>query len=127
MKIAKTSNLIDSTKIEDKEASYNYLRSIDSDIESLFLLSQGRVRFGTGSDGDRGENMSGEFQVVADTGTANAEFSITHTLGTVPIGYLITKTNKGGVVYDSGTAWTSTTIYLKCSTANTTITVFLLK
>lgn len=103
------------------------VRSLDADIKKIFLALNGRVRFGDGADGERGENVSGEFQVVADSGTANTEFSITHTLGATPIGYLVTKINKAGVVYDSGTTWTSSIIYLKCDTANTTLTVFLLK
>lgn len=103
------------------------LHALDNELAKVFQALTGRLRFGTGGDGERGENISGEWQVVADTGTINTEFSITHTLGAVPIGYLVTKINKAGVIYDSGTAWDSTTIYLKCSSANATVTLFLLK
>ncbi|KKM18803.1 hypothetical protein LCGC14_1662060, partial [marine sediment metagenome] len=30
------------------------------------------------------------------------------------------------VVYDSGTTWTATTIYLKCSAANAAVTLFVI-
>lgn len=102
------------------------MRRLEQDLSQLFLFAQGRVRFGSASDADRGENISGEFKVVT-TASADTEFSVNHNLGAVPIGYLIAKINKGGVVYDSGTAWTDSKIYLKCSAASATITLFLLK
>jgi hypothetical protein len=103
------------------------VKEIDKDLITIFNCLQGRVRFGAGNDGSGGENIQGEWQVIADTGAINTEFSVTHGLGSVPVGYLVVKTNKGGVIYDSGTTWTSTTIYLKCSAANATVTLFLLQ
>ena len=103
-----------------------YIRNADEDIKNLFLVTQGRVSFGDGS-GGASENVAGEFQVVADTGVADTEFSVTHTLGVAPVGFLVTNIDAGGVVYDSGTAWTSTTAYFKCSAANAAVTLFLLK
>lgn len=103
------------------------IHALDNDVEKLFQLTHGRIRFGTGADGDRGENIAGEFQVIADTGTANTEFSITHTLGSVPIGYIVLKNSVSGSIYNGSSSWTSTTIYLKHSGANAAITVFILK
>ena len=102
------------------------MRRLEQDLSQLFLFSQGRVRFGTGTDGDRGENISGSFQVVTSAG-ADTEFVVAHELGATPTGFLVVRTNKGGVVYDSGTAWNDTNIYLKCTTASTTLTLFILK
>ena len=101
-------------------------RRVDQDLRNLFFFTQGRVRFGDGSEGSS-ENVSGSFHVVADTGSADAEFSISHSLGSVPVGFLVTNISNGGVVYDSGTAWTDTTIYLKSSASNSAVTIFLLK
>ena len=67
-------------------------------------------------------NRSSEV-TVADTGTADVEFSANHYLGRVPAGFLVTKTNKAAVVYNSGTAWNTTTIYLKCNAANANVTL----
>lgn len=103
------------------------IKQVDTDLLTLFTCLQGRVRFGAGTDGSGGENMAGQWQVVADTGSVNTEFSVTHTLGSVPVGYLVIRINKAGVIYDSGTTWTSSTIYLKCSVANATVTLFLLQ
>lgn len=103
------------------------IRQVDADLGVLFSCLQGRVRFGAATSGNRGENIDGQWYTVSDTGTINTEFSFTHNLGTVPTGYLITKINKAGAIYESGTTWTSTTIYLKCSVANATVTLFLLR
>lgn len=64
-----------------------------------------------------------ESLTVADTGNANTEFSVTHHLGRSPNGYIITKSDKACGVYDSGTTWTTTTIYLKCDTANVALSL----
>ena len=45
---------------------------------------------------------------IADTGAANAENTLVHSLKRVPTGFLMINTNKGTTVYDSGTAWTVT-------------------
>jgi hypothetical protein len=122
MKIQKTSNFIgfDITKQED------YIGKVDDDLKNLFLWSNARVRFGDGGNGNS-ENMAGEFRTVSDTGSADTEFTVSHTLGATPIGFLVVNIDKGGVVYDSGTSWTSSNIYLKCSAANAAVTLFLLK
>ena len=51
-------------------------------------------------------------------GTANTQFAITHSLGRVPITIVGQDTNNGGLLYRGSTAWTKTTIYLKCTTAS---------
>lgn len=103
------------------------LSAIDTDLINLFLFSQGRVRFGGGGDGDRGENISGEFQVYTSNALANTEDTITHGLGSVPIGYIVIKQDKGSNVYDSGTAWTTSSVFLKQTGTSVTTTLFLLK
>ena len=60
---------------------------------------------------------------VADSGNADTEFSVTHYLGRVPSGFIVTKSDKACSVYDSGTAWTTSTIYLKCDAANVALTI----
>lgn len=115
-----------------KKSSNNQreLRDINSDIRTLFTAMQGRIRFGSGGDGDRGENIHGEFQEFTSHATANTEFSVSHGLGSVPVGYLILGQDKSGSLYqldDTGTAWTSSAIYLKCSVSSVTFLVFLLK
>lgn len=94
------------------------IKEIDKDLITLFNCLQGRVRFG--------ENISGRFFNVSDTGSANTEFSINHNLSSIPTGYLVTSISNAGIIYKSSTSWTSSNVYLKCSSANAAVTLFLL-
>lgn len=123
MKLAKISTSHKS-KPDDPE------NHVDTDLKNLFLWSQGRVRIGTGVDGDFGENVEGQFQVFTTSGTPDAENTIAHDLESVPIGYIVVGQDKAGSLYqksDTGTTWTSTNLYLKCDVASVDFTIFLLK
>jgi hypothetical protein len=126
MKLSKLSNYI-GFKGKDNQGIQEYVRQLDNDIRKLFLMTQGRVRFGGGTDGQPGENVSGEFQVYTSNGSANTEDTIAHTLGAVPIGYIVVKQDKASNVYLGSTAWTSTNVYLKQSGTSVATTIFLLK
>ncbi len=55
---------------------------------------------------------------VADTGSADTEFTVTHSLGRIPTYYWYT-IDKAGIVYDSRrTSWSTSVMYLKCNQAN---------
>lgn len=137
MRIQKKSNFRDfdvnndGTIDPDKAKIFGgYMTTMDSDLSRLFDLSQGNISFGTTINLKPGENMFGQWATVSDTGTANTEFSITHSLSSqgisiIPGNYFITRINKGGVVYDSGSAWTTTKIFLKCSAANAALNIFI--
>ena len=71
------------------------------------------------------DNIDGNFGTVSDTGTANTEFSVTHNLNRVPIGFHVIRQNLAASFYDSGTAWTTTQIFLKCNVANVAATFFM--
>lgn len=106
------------------------IRQVDQDLDSLFVCLQGRVRFGPGTSGNDGENIFGQWLQVTTNGTKDTEDTFTHTCGTVPVGYIIVWQDKAGSLYQgpsTGTAWTSTRIYLKCSVASVTFKLFLLK
>ena len=103
------------------------IRRLDQDMQQLFLMSQGRVRFGTGTSTDRGENIHGEFLDIATNATPDTEDAFSHTLGSVPIGYIVIGRDKGAVIYDGTTAWTATDIYLRSNVATVAAKIFLLK
>lgn len=58
--------------------------------------------------------------------TPNTQDTVAHTLGKVPSGYIVVQQSKAGVVFNGGTTWTTTNIYLKNSVASvaTTIIIF---
>ena len=106
-----------------------YRRDLDNDIKQLAFFTQGRVKFGTGTDGDRGENIAGEFQIFTSDGSTDTEFNVTHTLGSIPVGRIIIYQDKAGHLYQSpttGTNWTTTTVSFKCDVASVEFAIFLL-
>jgi len=106
------------------------IKEIDKDLITLFNCLQGRVRFGPGTSGNRGENIAGQFLTITTNSTPDTETGFTHGLGSIPIGYLVLGQNKTGFLYQldgTGTKWNSNTIYLKCSVASVTFNLFLLQ
>ena len=58
-------------------------------------------------------------RVTATThATPGTEFSVTHTLGKVPVGYIVCGQDGAGSVYDGPTENTATTLYLKSDAAS---------
>ena len=100
--------------------------SLGNDLNNITLALQGNIRFGDAVDGETGENISGVWATYTSNAVADTEDAVSHSLGAIPTGFLVTNIDKGGVVYDSGTSWTDTTIYLKCSVASASVTLFLL-
>ena len=104
----------------------NYLTDVDTDLNNIFLALQGRIRFGDGVTGARGENISGEFRTFT-TSTANTEVVVPHTLGAIPVGRIVIGQDKAGSLYNSTTAWNKNNIYVKSDVASVTFNIFLLK
>ena len=70
---------------------------------------------------NNGAFNSGVFVSGTSAGTANTEFSVTHNLGRIPKGYVVMFGTIAGSFYQgptTGTAWTTTQIFIKCSTAS---------
>ena len=108
------------SKIED------YLRCLDSDLTNLFLFTQHRVSFGIGSDSTR-ENIAGEFQLFTSSANLGTQDTVAHLLGSIPIGYLVTKQDQNATLKVGGSAWTTSNAYFISSATSTAFTVFLLK
>ena len=69
-----------------------------------------------------------EFTGIAAHGIADTEFSVTHNLGgenrpRIPRGSLVVRRDRGATLYESGTAWTTTTAYFKSNTSWARFTV----
>ena len=66
------------------------------------------------------DNFQCKLVDVADTGTADTEFIVTHNLGAIPTHYIANV--DGGFVYDSDIGnWTTTEMKLKCSASNASL------
>lgn len=100
-------------------------------LQSIFTILTTNIEFGT-YDFTTGKffpnNICG--QLINFTFTvANTEYAIPHTLNKLPTGYIVVGTDKGGKIYqlyNTGTVWTKTNIYLKCdtNTVNSLLFVF---
>ena len=107
----------------DAESGWRRLMEILRRIRDVF---DGRIDLVTGTKAVPEEgNLYGQVKIYTTNAVANNEDTVAHTLGRAPIGFLILNRDKAGVVYDGGTAWTATNIYLKCDTASTTVTIWI--
>jgi hypothetical protein len=125
MRVNKRSNLV-----KGRQTDAQYQKDLDSDVKNLFFVTKGKTRFGDGDDGSAGENISGEFQDLTSHASANTEFAVAHTIGSVPVGFITLYQDKAGSLYQApstGTAWTSSNIYLKSDVSSLSAKIFILK
>ncbi len=105
----------------------NWANDVNSDLEQIFLCLSGRIRFGNNNTiNNHGENVMGQFITYTSNGTPDTQDTVPHTLNSIPVGYIVVNRNKNGGVYTSAAA-TSTNLYLKCSVASTTVTLFIIQ
>lgn len=71
------------------------------------------------------DNFDMNILSVTDTGTANSENTVNHTLRRVPLGYIVISRTSAGVIYNGSTAWTVDDIFIKSTTANNNIKLLL--
>lgn len=102
---------------------WNWAKMIRKLYEQLARVLNGNVSFGNPTSGR--DNVNGEWATVLDTGPANTDFTITHNMLRVPVGFIVMTSSKGGVVYKGTVAWTTTTITLKDTVANDSILIFI--
>lgn len=69
------------------------------------------------------ENIDGVLVVVNDTGLANTEFAVIHNLNRIPQLLDVKRINANSIIFDSGTPWTTTKIFLKCPGAHLKVTL----
>lgn len=97
------------------------LRDFDRDL--LLLIED--ILTNLGNLLNRGLNFDDNFDGVEVSYISNAvvdtQDTVAHTLGRIPVGFIVTDINTGGVVYRTGTAFTATNMFLKCSKAGASI------
>lgn len=106
-------------RILTRNAQTDFERNLEQELlrvwTKLAQIINGGLKFS--------DNFDAGILSVADSGNINTEFAVAHVLKRVPVGYIVVKIDKAAIVYESGTAWTSTNIYLKASAANCALTV----
>lgn len=69
------------------------------------------------------DNVDASRVSVTTHATPGTEFSVSHLLGKVPIGYIITGQSAAGSVYDGTTTNTKETLYLKSDVSSKTFRI----
>jgi choice-of-anchor A domain-containing protein len=72
-------------------------------------------------------NMNGQWANVTAPGAANTQFSIAHNLNRIPSFYFYIADRSCNLYQlpNTGTAWTTTNIFLKCDVASAVLRVFI--
>lgn len=80
----------------------------------------GNISFGASMENQTpDQNLSVWKAAGTSPATANTDFTITHSLNRVPLTIVGQDTSNGGVLYRSpATAWTKTTVTLRCTVAS---------
>jgi hypothetical protein len=86
-------------------------------------IINGDIGFGDGVDPD---NMGGVWVTIPNTGSVASDVAVVHNLGVVPVGFILMVPPATGTINKGATPWTTSTIYIRCSTANQACTVFVL-
>jgi len=71
------------------------------------------------------DNLNAQAVTYTTNGSPDTEDAVAHALKRVPSGFFLMNTDKAVNLYDSGTAWTTTNIYLKASVASATVKVLI--
>ena len=119
--------IVKQTTFSEKSDFKNYQNFLDLDLKNIFLCFQGRVRFGTGVSGDRGENIAGVFVTFTSSTVVLSQTVISHTMSSPPIGWIVINNNAGGVLYTGTYTASDQTITLISTTTGTNYALFLLK
>jgi hypothetical protein len=103
--------------------TYNLTKAINGGID---FGESTQVASGPGS--AYSGNINGQWVNVQAPGTANTEFSVPHNLNRIPshYHYIVDSAAKVYQLPNTGTAWTTDTVYLKCDTASANIRLFLM-
>jgi hypothetical protein len=106
---------------KDKIEAFN--RDVHQAVSHLVRVLNGNVGFGDGTDYD---NIKGEWITFTSDVVAGAENMIPHSLGMVPVGFILMVPPVTGTVNKGATPWTTSHIFLTCSAASQTVTLFLI-
>lgn len=91
--------------------------------ELIARVVNGNISFG---DGTTPDNINGVFANVTAPAAPNTDFTITHNLGRVPVGYWIIQKDRACDVYTGTVAATTTNLTLKATVASAVLRIFII-
>jgi len=91
------------------------------DIRQMAFLLTFLDKNGGVADGLKAYNFDAVWVAYTSNGSADTEDTVAHKLDRIPNGVWAGMPDKAAVIYDSGTAWTSTNIFLKADAATVVV------
>jgi len=104
------SNIFPKPENTEDEDLYNVLSEFTN---SVIEILNGGILFS--------DNFDCKLVTYTSNGTPDTEDTLAHGLGRTPTGYLVYGMDKAAIVYDGGTAFTATNLYLKCNVATAAV------
>jgi hypothetical protein len=95
------------------------LRKIYVNLASAF---NGNIGFG---DGTLTDNLNGAWASPVTPGAVNTDFTVTHNLGRIPVGYLVMSKSAACDVYTGSVGATKTQLTLRATVAGVTLKLFI--
>src|SRR5208282_6099789 len=114
---------VDPTKLV---GSHGWLQSFVSMLQKILqrwaVIINGNLSFGDGVESD---NISGAWVSVSTPGTPNTDFTVTHNLGRIPVGYLPMSKAAATDVYTGSVPATATQLTLRATATGVAIKLFI--
>jgi hypothetical protein len=101
----------------------SYVAQVQKAWQQAGRIINGQLSFGDGLSPD---NIAGRWVDVVTPGVVNTDFTVTHNLGRLPVGYWIMQKDKACDVYQGGIVSTLTQLTLKASVATATLKLFII-
>jgi hypothetical protein len=98
------------------------LGSLDKTYNRLASIINGQLSFGNGTDSD---NIDGVWVSVLTPTPGDTDFTVTHNLGRLPVGYILMEADLPSLIYTGSVAATTTEITLRNATDGANIVLFI--
>lgn len=98
------------------------VNSLQKLYKLLISVINGKVSFG---DGKRTNNIDGSWVSVVTPGVANTDFTVSHVLNRIPVGYLVVSKSAAVDIYTGSVAATATQITLRATVTGVNIVLFI--
>lgn len=95
----------------------------NNELSLIKNVVNGRLQLGD-IDGNN-KNFLGAMRQVSFV-LAATDVEVEHSLGVVPVGYLVIQNGNGGGIYNGNGTWNKTNIYLRSTTATNNVVLFIL-
>jgi len=99
-----------------------FVEMVKKIYQNLTNVINGNLGFGDGTNAD---NINGVWSNVTAPGAPNTDFTITHNLGRIPVGYWVMQADRATDIYTGSVAATKTQLTLRSSVASAVLRIFI--